>query len=66
MNRSHYIGGYGIACSRLGYTEIRNLYLAGKGDYDILRLDIPVNDMLFVSSLNTQSHLNGNAHSLFK
>ena len=65
MNGSHNIGGNGIAGSGLGDTEVRNLNLTCKGNDYILRLDVSVNDVLFMSSLDTHSDLNGYTYCFF-
>ena len=62
MYTSHYIGSNRIAGRCLGNTEIRYFYFAVFGNNDILRFDIPVNNMIIMCCLNAHTHLDGNAY----
>ena len=64
MYRTHDIGSNRIAGSCLGNTEIRHLHLAFFGYDNILRLNIPVDNMVIVGRLNSHRHLDGNADCL--
>ena len=66
MYRSHHIGTDGIGRGRCsGNSEIRHLYFSVFGNNDILWLNIPVDNMMAVSSLHSSRHLDGNADGLF-
>ena len=65
MYTSHYIGSDRIAGRCLGNTEIRYFYFAVFGNNDILRFDIPVNNMIIMRSLNSHRYLNCNTNSFF-
>ena len=62
MHRTHNIGGNGITAYSLGNTEVGNLNLTVLANHNILRLDIPVNDMVVVSRFNTHGYLDGNTN----
>ena len=42
-------------------AKICDLYLSLVGDHDILRLDVPMHDIVVMRRLNAACHLNGNA-----
>ncbi len=58
VDGTHHIGSDGIAGGCLRNTEIRHFHLALFGDHDILRLDISVNNMVVMGSLDTHGNLN--------
>ena len=64
MNRTHNVRIDGIGRSGSSDAEIRNLYLSLFGNNNVLRFDVSMNNILFVSSLNTAAHLNGNGNHL--
>ena len=64
MHASHDIGRDRIAGGGLRNTKIRHLYLAFLGNNDILRLDIPVDNVIVMCRLYSHGNLNGNAHRL--
>ena len=66
VDGSHHIGGNGITGGCLGNTKVRHLYLPIPGDNNILRLDIPMNNMIVMGSLNSHTNLYRNADCLFK
>ena len=64
MNGSHHIRGNRITGRCLGNTKIRHLHLSFFGNNDILRLDITVDNMIVVCSLNSHTDLDGNTDCL--
>ena len=67
MNRADRLTGcnsIGSCC--LGYTKVSYFYLAFFGNNDILRLNIPVNDMVCMGSFHTLGYLNRYPYSFFK
>ncbi len=58
MDRPHHIGCEGIARRRLCYTKICYFDLPFLGYDNILRLDIPMYDMVIVCRLDSHRHLN--------
>ena len=66
MHRTHHVRIDGIGICNSGNAEIRHFYFAFCGNNNILRLDIPVNNMFVMSCFNAPAYLNGNADSLFK
>ena len=64
MHRTHGIGCDRIGSGRLGNTKVRHLDLSLFGNDNILRLNIPVNDMIVVSCFHTLCNLNGNPNRL--
>ena len=64
MHRSHHIGGDGIAGGGLGDAEVRHFHFSVFGDHDILRLDVPMDNVMPVSRLDTLSNLHGDADGL--
>ena len=62
VDTSHDIGGNGVTGSCLGDTEVRHLYLTVFGDNDILRFDIPMNNMIIMRSLNSHAYLDSNTY----
>ena len=64
VDRAHHCGIHGLGGNGPGYAKIRHLHLAVHGDQHVLGLDIPVDDVLFVGSLNALGHLDGNADGL--
>ena len=64
MNGSHHIRGNGIAGCCLGNAKIRHLHLSFFGNNDILGLDITVDNVIVVCSLNSHTDLDGNADCL--
>ena len=72
MNRAHYIRCYRIARCCLCNTKISNLYFSFLRYDNILRLYIPMNNMIIMSRFNSHSNLNcytdcllGRKHYLF-
>ena len=59
---SHDIRSDGITGSCLGNTEVRHLDFAVLGDNNILRLDIPMDNMIIMCSLNTHAYLDGDTY----
>ena len=59
MNGSHDIGSDRITGSRLRDSEVRYLYLSVPGNNDILRFDIPVDDMVPVRDFKAHGNLQG-------
>ncbi len=66
MHRSHDIRADGIGGSCLCNAKIRHLDLAFCGNYNILRLDIPVGNLLGMRRFNPPCHLNCNTYCFFK
>ena len=67
VHRSHHVGADRVRRSRRPRDpEIRHLYFSVFGNDDILRLDIPVNDMLIVRRLNSGHHLDRDTDRLFR
>ena len=64
MDRPHDIGGNGIAGGGLRDSEVRHLDFAFFGNDDILRLDIPVDNMAPVGSRQAHGDLDGNRYGL--
>ena len=64
MNRSHSRGTERLSGCGAGNPEIRNLHLSIPRDYDILRLDIPVNDSLLMGGCDPLRHLDGDPDGL--
>ena len=64
VHRSHDIGIDRVGGRCPGNPEIGHLDLSLFGDHDILRFDIPVNDVLFVRRLDAASHLDRNGDHL--
>ena len=66
MNGTHHIHCHGL-CSRCSRdAEVRHLDLAVCRNHDILRLDIPVYDLVIVGILDSLCNLNGNTDRFLK
>ncbi len=66
VNGTHNVRADRIGRCRPCDSEIRYLNLSLRGYYDILWLNVPVNNILAVSRLNTASHLYRNAYGFLK
>ena len=66
MNRSHHIRADGIGRRGSGNTKVHDLDFSLCGDHDILRFDIPMDDLFVVGSFNTSCYLNGNTDGFLK
>ena len=64
MNRAHGHGADGIGGCNLRNTEIGHLHLTFPGNNDILRLDVPVDNIDVMGCLNAHSHLYRNTGGL--
>ena len=64
VHRPHHIGADGVGGRCPGDAEIRQLHLSVHGNDNVLRLYIPVNDVVFVCRLKAQGNLDGDAGGL--
>ena len=65
MNGPHCIRCIRIRGNRFRDSKIRHLHLALTGNNDILRLDVPMHNLIVVRNLQAGGHLNSDAGSLF-
>ena len=65
VHGTHGVRRVGIGRYRLCDSKICHFYFPLTGNNDVLRLDIPVYDLIVVRNLQTGRHLNGNAGSFF-
>ena len=66
MHRTHHVRIDGIAVCRPGNPKICHFYFALCGNNNILRLDIPVDNMLIMGGFNPPAHLDSNADRFLK
>ena len=67
MHRAHHARADGLGgCGGAGDAEIRHFHLAVFGYDDVLRFDIPVDNMVVMGSLKPRHHLDGDADGLFR
>ena len=64
MNRAHGRGSDGLGGHRPRDAEVRHLHLAVPGNNHVLRLDIPVYNVLLVGRRHALGHLDGDADGL--
>ena len=64
VNRSHRRGGHRLGGNGTRNSKVRHLDLAIPRNHDVLRLDVAVNDVLFMRRLHALCDLNRNADRL--
>ena len=66
VDGAHHLRIDGVGIGYPGNAKIRHLYLAFRGNDNILRLNVPMDDMLIVGCFNPPAHLDGNADCFLK